>query len=575
MNELLSIVNLPEIDAAPPGAIPKPESAKGDGGFAAMLMQLGPANPALASPGLTKNDTQQSVVSPDQLASITPTFQMTSELLQLLNSVGLTGQQPAMDGSTTGSLMQSANAQNLEQLLGKNADSQLVGKLFSVGQWVSQLAPATGDQKIVILPEQLLALENPSPQGPVDNVTQFSLPADLVLSSNDLAQVRAILAGVLTTAPGAAVATPELTTGVPAPVDLPKARSADETVSLEQALKTQFPTLKLEQISAQIELADPQLARPEAAKIPATNAKVFIADNPPVNIVVHDIAPLSELSKGTEPSPRLVDQRLPNALTNQNGQTAINVPDGNVTSPAAIIVAAETAKPAVEVPAQPVAQLAAAINSEDVANPKGQTDPVSAPRTPDQLEVGSLEKSAVKAVDTTADYSQTAQQWNNQAAEKNDASSAERVTETRQPHLEKTKFKIQFDRFQIDALLKRSEIKLQLQPASLGSMRVKLVSTPQEMTARFETTTEAARAAVEQSLPLLKESLEKAGIKVDHVEVVLDEQRTRQQQSQYHNRTKYQSDNEPAESSAAEPERSGGGGSSVGGSLLGGLNLLA
>jgi flagellar hook-length control protein FliK len=109
---------------------------------------------------------------------------------------------------------------------------------------------------------------------------------------------------------------------------------------------------------------------------------------------------------------------------------------------------------------------------------------------------------------------------------------------------EKDKFKIEFNRMQLDTLLKKSEIKLQLNPPSLGSVKIKLVSSPQEFTARIETSNDSAMKIVEQNLPQLKEGLEKAGIRIDHIEVVLGEEKSRQQQSQNQNQRKRKIRNE-------------------------------
>ena len=95
MNELLNTVNLPALGAeSPPGVGLKEGQSPGVDGFAVMLSQLGQVIPAIVLPGMTEAGTQQGEVSPAAQVA----------LLQLLGSVGLTGQQQAMDGSSTGSL---------------------------------------------------------------------------------------------------------------------------------------------------------------------------------------------------------------------------------------------------------------------------------------------------------------------------------------------------------------------------------------------------------------------------------------------------------------------------------------
>jgi len=78
-------------------------------------------------------------------------------------------------------------------------------------------------------------------------------------------------------------------------------------------------------------------------------------------------------------------------------------------------------------------------------------------------------------------------------------------------------------RVQIETLIKRGEIKLQLQPEHLGTVRVRLVTTPHETSARLETSSEEARRMVEVNLPQLRESFERAGLKLNQIEVVVSD----------------------------------------------------
>ncbi len=102
-----------------------------------------------------------------------------------------------------------------------------------------------------------------------------------------------------------------------------------------------------------------------------------------------------------------------------------------------------------------------------------------------------------------------------------ESGSVNEVTYTKTTDLERAHFTVK--RVQIDTLLKRGEIKLQLQPEHLGTVKIRLVTTPHETAARLETSSEDARRAVEVSLPQLRESFERAGLKLNQIEVVVGE----------------------------------------------------
>ncbi len=100
-----------------------------------------------------------------------------------------------------------------------------------------------------------------------------------------------------------------------------------------------------------------------------------------------------------------------------------------------------------------------------------------------------------------------------------DSSPVSEATYAKTTDLERAHFTVK--RVQIDTLLKRGEIKLQLQPEHLGTVKIRLVTTPHETVARLETSSEDARRAVEVSLPQLRESFERAGLKLNQIEVVV------------------------------------------------------
>lgn len=81
--------------------------------------------------------------------------------------------------------------------------------------------------------------------------------------------------------------------------------------------------------------------------------------------------------------------------------------------------------------------------------------------------------------------------------------------------------RIHFSQAQLNTLLKRGEVKMQLSPPELGEMKVELRTHADQITARFELRSEAARQIVEQNLPHLRESLERAGIRIGQFEVAL------------------------------------------------------
>jgi flagellar hook-length control protein FliK len=113
------------------------------------------------------------------------------------------------------------------------------------------------------------------------------------------------------------------------------------------------------------------------------------------------------------------------------------------------------------------------------------------------------------------------------------------------------RMRIQFSQAQLRTLVQRGEIKLHLSPPELGELRVELKSAAESMTARFEVRSEAARQIVEMNLPHLRESMERAGIRVDQLEVFVsgEDQRRRAQQQ-----TEQQQDIESAELAEVEPE---------------------
>ncbi len=82
---------------------------------------------------------------------------------------------------------------------------------------------------------------------------------------------------------------------------------------------------------------------------------------------------------------------------------------------------------------------------------------------------------------------------------------------------------VSLKRVQIETLIKRGEIKLQLQPEHLGTVKVRLVTTPHETSARLETSSEDARRLVEANLPQLRESFERAGLKLNQIEVIVSD----------------------------------------------------
>ncbi|MFH2056696.1 MAG: flagellar hook-length control protein FliK [bacterium] len=81
--------------------------------------------------------------------------------------------------------------------------------------------------------------------------------------------------------------------------------------------------------------------------------------------------------------------------------------------------------------------------------------------------------------------------------------------------------RVSFSQAQLNSLLKRGEVKMHLSPPELGEMRVELHTSATQTTARFELQSEAARQIVEHNLPQLRDSLERAGIRVGQFEVVL------------------------------------------------------
>lgn len=91
------------------------------------------------------------------------------------------------------------------------------------------------------------------------------------------------------------------------------------------------------------------------------------------------------------------------------------------------------------------------------------------------------------------------------------------------------RFRLDIKRGHIDTLLKKGEIRLQLQPEQLGSLKIRLITTPTEVNARMETSSEEARRSVEMSLPQLRESFERAGLKLNSIEVSVNDNNSNRQ----------------------------------------------
>lgn len=66
-----------------------------------------------------------------------------------------------------------------------------------------------------------------------------------------------------------------------------------------------------------------------------------------------------------------------------------------------------------------------------------------------------------------------------------------------------------------------TELEMTLHPATLGNVRVNLVSQNGQVTAQFLTQNESVRAAIESQIVQLKESLESQGVKIEAVEVTV------------------------------------------------------
>ena len=66
------------------------------------------------------------------------------------------------------------------------------------------------------------------------------------------------------------------------------------------------------------------------------------------------------------------------------------------------------------------------------------------------------------------------------------------------------------------------QLEMQLHPASLGTLKIHLVSKGGEVTAQFQVQNETVKAAVESQIALLKDSMKEQGIKVEAVEVTVE-----------------------------------------------------
>lgn len=80
------------------------------------------------------------------------------------------------------------------------------------------------------------------------------------------------------------------------------------------------------------------------------------------------------------------------------------------------------------------------------------------------------------------------------------------------------------DYMKINVKADQNEIEMQLHPASLGNVRINLISKAGEITAEFKVQNETVKEAVEAQIAELKEALKASGNKVSAVEVSVDTQ---------------------------------------------------
>lgn len=66
------------------------------------------------------------------------------------------------------------------------------------------------------------------------------------------------------------------------------------------------------------------------------------------------------------------------------------------------------------------------------------------------------------------------------------------------------------------------QLEMQLHPANLGTLRIQLVSKGGEVTAQFQVQNEAVKAAIENQLTVLKDTLREQGVRVEAVEVTVE-----------------------------------------------------
>jgi hypothetical protein len=420
--------------------------------------------------------------------------------------------------------------------------------MVSVDQLLAALQSGVEGAPVTISPIEVL----PGSSAPASSAALL-VPASLTVNEVDFAKMQLLPA--ITTMPTVNTdGSPVLPIGnaKTAPVFQPIAKTPDLT-NLESRLKEQFPSLKIDAVKVEVALD----------LTPATTLRM------PLEIKLPEVKPVFALS----PDPRV---ELQTPVTKVVLETPI-VPQ----TPAIKVAVLET--PIVPQQVGPVA-LSPVVAASSQVEPEVSGAKTKSPAlakagvtlVETSLQIGS-KQIVVQTSESSGDLSQSASNWSNAWGDRQMPTKVEVIASPQIPQPEKPKFKIEFNRFQIDALLKRSEMRIQLHPSYLGTMNIKLVSTPQEMTARFETATEAARAAVEQNLPQLRENLERAGIKVDRVEVVVDDQYSRQQeQAQNQNRNRQSRTSNLRQALTVDTEATGGGNANSSGALtLGNLNLLA
>ncbi|HCS52896.1 flagellar hook-length control protein FliK [Rubinisphaera sp.] len=173
-------------------------------------------------------------------------------------------------------------------------------------------------------------------------------------------------------------------------------------------------------------------------------------------------------------------------------------------------------------------------------NPQTRTSTkdVSGPTAPDPLtaiQATSLDTAVTKITSSQEQTSSTRLTETNTLAAENRTSASEVKAEVVRPVLDTSKSEVpqKLASFIQQAAEQGKALKIRLHPPELGTLQIEVNRLNGQVTAKIEVESAAARSVIFEQLGLLKESLTQQGIKVDQLQVEINEQLTNEAENSY------------------------------------------